>query len=253
LNGEWTVTEDRHELPPDDFDAEVVIERQKLALAQFPGGIVRRHLAQIGLSTDASPSELALHGLVMDLYRRLDLLTGPADIRRADPLSFYEKNVSPVLQLLQKQRSLNTIHPPVQIDLRENFMGYNWHEAEEAHGSSCWRWMGPGPQSGIMLPVLRDMRMIRLIGRSSVSAQDSELDIKLNGTTLKIVSDRKMAGNLDINLEIPADIATDTQMNTFPWWVLQFDIKTHTKPSTTETRALGYGIGYLEILGSQDD
>lgn len=247
------MTEDRLELPPDDFDAEAVIERQTLALSQFPDGIVRRHLAQIGLSPDASASELALHGLVMDLYRRLDLLTGPADIRRADPLSFYEKNVSPVLQLLQRQRSLNAIQPPVQIDLRENFLGYNWHGAEEAYGCASWRWMGPGPQSGIMLPVLRDMRMIRLIGRSSVSAQDSELDIKLNGTSLKIVSDRKSAGNLDIHLEIPADIVTDTQMNTFPWWVLQFDVKTHTRPSSADTRTLGYGIGYLEILGGSDD
>jgi hypothetical protein len=241
----------KHEggLPPEDFDAAAILRRQKSALAQFPEAVVQAHLRQLGLPAEVSASEQALHALVLDLYRRLDALVGATDQRRTDPLSYYEKNVSPVLQLLQRQRSLNAMRPPVEIDLRDDFLGYNWHPAEVAHGSSSWRWMAGGPQSGIMIPAMPGMRMVRLVGRSSVSVQDSELVIRLNGRVLRILSDHKKEGNLHINLEVPAEFLTDTQMSTFPWYVLHFEVKTHAQPNARDPRSLGYGICQLEILG----
>jgi hypothetical protein len=240
-------------LLPNDFDAQAIVEKQKSALESFPAGLVRKHIAQLGLSGTISASDLVLHSLVMDLYRRLDALTGPADMRRSDPLSYYEKNVSPVLQLLQQQRSLNSMRAPVTIDFGADFMGYNWHQPEVAHGLSTWRWMGPGPESGIMIPAVADVRVLRVIGRPSVVAQDSELKIRLNGNPLKIISDRKQGGNLHITLEVPEGITTETQMSTFPWCVLQFAVQTHTQPNETDPRSLGYGIGQLELLGDKHE
>lgn len=240
-------------LLPDTVDADSILKMQETALEDFPQELVRKHFKQMRISIGASAPELPLYSLVMDLYRRLDQLVGPSDIRRTDPLSYYQANVSPVLQLLQAQEALNTMRPPVTLDLRDDFMGYNWHAAEDVHGFPFWRWMGAAPQSGVMIPAMSDLRMLRLVGRSSAPAQEAELKIRLNGIPLKVVSDRKKEGNLHINLEVPDGFLSQAQSSTFPWYVLQVEIQTHLPPSETDPRFLGFGIGQIELLGSTDE
>lgn len=235
-------------LPPDDADMGALLEKQQKALADFPPEVMRAHQGGLSLLGDASPTELALLGLVTDLYRRLDALTGSADLRRTDPLAFYERTVSPVLRLQQNQGNPPPATPSPLIDLGERLQGYNWHAPENVPGFPAWRWMGPGPQSGLLIPALPGLRALRVVGRSSTPAQDSELKIKLNGFPLRILSDRKKDSHLHLHLEVPEELLAVPGMSAFPWYVLSFEILSLFRPGGNDPRSLGYGIGQVELL-----
>ncbi len=235
-------------LPPDNADMNAILEKQQKALADFPLEVMRVHRSQLGLPGDASSTELALLGLITELYRSLDALTGSTDLRRTDPLAFHARNVSPILKLQQSQGSPPPNPPSPLIDLGERLQGYNWHAPESVPGFPAWRWMGPGPQSGIMIPALPGLRTLRVVGRSSTPAQDSELKIKLNGYPLRVLSDRKKDSHLHLHLEVPGELKSSVETGTFPWYVLSFEVLTLFQPGGQDPRSLGYGIGQLELL-----